>query len=117
MQEAMVQIKKGVIPEQMEDKWFIYYSESCLHFVRSWTGFTVYIVRFKEQDDKATALDFSANRDPSQYTETNDDSDKETLSYLIDNLLLHCFSEFPGSGGPLAAWAIAGRASLGQHPN
>ena len=113
----MVQIKKGVVPEQMEDKWFIYYSDSCLHFVRSWTGFTVYIVRFKEQDDKATAVDFSANRDPTQYSETDDESDKGMLSYLIDTLLLHSFSEFPGSGGPLAAWAIAGRASLGQHPN
>lgn len=112
----MTLIRKGVVPEQMEDKWFIYYSDNCLYFHRSWTGFTVYIVRFKEEDDKATAMDFSANRDPAQYTETNDDSDKEMLSYLINTLLLHSFSEFPGSGGPLGAWAIAGRASLGQHP-
>ena len=117
MREEMVQIKKGVVPEQMEDKWFIYYSESCLHFVRNWTGFTVFIVRFREEDEKATAIDFSANRDPAQYTETNDESDKETLSYLIDALLLHRPAQFPGSGGPLGAWAIAGRASLGQHPN
>ena len=103
----MVQIKKGVIPDQMEDN---YYSDSCLHFVRSWTSFTVYIVRFEEEGDQATAIDFSANRDAAQYTETNDDRDKEMLSYLIDTLLLHRFAEFPGSGGAQGAWSIAGRA-------
>ena len=83
----MLRLKQGMIPKQMEEKWFIYYSDSCLHFVRSWTGFTIYIVRFKEQDDKAIATDFSANRDPSQYSEIYDESDKETLAYLIDALL------------------------------
>ena len=113
----MVQIKQGIVPEEMEDKWFIYYANSCLHFIRSWTGFTVYIVRFKEEDDRAIAVDFSANRDSTQYKETNDESDKGTLSFVIDSLLLHHPAQFPGSGGPLAAWSMAGRASLGQHPN
>jgi len=31
-------IKNGLIPEEMEDKWFIYYEQGFLHFHRSWTG-------------------------------------------------------------------------------
>ena len=113
----MTLIRKGVVPEQMEDKWFIYYSDNCLYFHRSWTGFTVYIVRLNDRDNEAVAVDFSANRDPSQYKEDNDEGDKEMLSFLIDSLLLHRAAQFPGSGGPLAAWSVAGRASLGQHPS
>ena len=110
-------IKKGVVPEQMEDKWFIYYSNSHLHFHRSWTGFTVYIVRFNEDGDEATAVDFQANRDPEQYKESDDARDVQMLTYLINTLLLYQLAEFPGMGGPLGAWSMAGRASLGQHPN
>ena len=28
----------GLIPKQMEDKWFIYYQDGALNFHRSWTG-------------------------------------------------------------------------------
>ena len=112
----MTQIKKGVIPEQMEDKWFIYYTDSKLYFHRSWTGFTVYIVRFNEEDDKAIAIDFSANREPAQYKEDNNESDKAMLTFLIDALLLHQPSQFPGLGGPLGAWSSVGRATVGSHP-
>ena len=92
----MVQIKQGLIPQEMEDKWFIYYSNSCLHIHRSWTGFTVYIVRFNEQDDGgAVAVDFRANRDPDQYKETKDERDKEMLTFVIDSFLLGRFVPFP----------------------
>ena len=47
--EQMGKIKSGFIPEEMEDKWFIYYveEEQSLYLHRSWTGFCVYIVQFK----------------------------------------------------------------------
>ena len=74
----MTKIKQGLIPEEMEDKWFMYYSDSCLHVHRSWTGFTIYIVRFNEQDDGgAVAIDFRANRDPEQYKETKNERDRD----------------------------------------
>ena len=88
-QEEMVLIKKGFVPQQMEQKWFIYYSDSHLYFVRSWTGFTVYIVRFNEEGDEATAVDFQANRDPEQYRETDDARDTQMLTSLIDMYLLY----------------------------
>ena len=115
-QEEMTMIQKGVVPQQMEDKWFIYYADSHLYFNRSWTGFCIYILRFDEQEKGAVSVDFRANRDPSQITENHDESSKETLSYLIEMLLLHRPAQFPGDGGPLAAWSVAGRGSLGQHP-
>ena len=81
------------------------------------SGFAVYIVRFNEEGDGATAVDFQANRDPEQYKETDDARDVQMLTYLINTLLLYQPAEFPGLGGPLGAWSMAGRASLGQQPN
>ncbi len=33
---------KGLIPKQMEDKWFVFYADNWLYFHRSWTGFGIY---------------------------------------------------------------------------
>ena len=42
----MDHIRQGMIPEVMEDKWFIYWKDDALFFHRSWTGFCIYVVRF-----------------------------------------------------------------------
>ncbi|MGH2603345.1 MAG: hypothetical protein ACRDJ9_28675, partial [Dehalococcoidia bacterium] len=42
----MTRIEAGLIPEAMEDKWFIYFDSNRLHFHRSWTGFCIYVVEF-----------------------------------------------------------------------
>lgn len=41
------QIAAGRIPEEMEDKWFIFFEEPWLYLHRSWTGFSVFKVRFE----------------------------------------------------------------------
>ena len=37
--DQLVHLKAGLIPQAMEDKWFIYFEE--LFFHRSWTGHTI----------------------------------------------------------------------------
>ena len=44
-------IKKGLVPEAMEDKWFIYYEHPLLFFHRSWTGDLVYRVTLESDED------------------------------------------------------------------
>ena len=39
--EEMARIVRGVVPQQMEDKWFIYYEKQKLYLHRSWTGYCV----------------------------------------------------------------------------
>jgi hypothetical protein len=36
--EQFARLKEGLIPQTMEDKWFVYYEEPQLFFHRSWTG-------------------------------------------------------------------------------
>ena len=66
--EEMARIKRGFIPEAMEDKWFIYFSRNRLRFHRSWTGFCVYVAHFKPRQDNFVLSLIEANRDAEQYT-------------------------------------------------
>ena len=47
-------ISKGLIPEEMEDKWFIYFEEPYLYLHRSWTGQPVFKLKFSESPNGYT---------------------------------------------------------------
>ena len=51
-------IKNGLIPEEMEDKWFIYYEEGFLYFHRSWTGFGMYKTKITKEPTGYIIRDF-----------------------------------------------------------
>ena len=38
----------GVIPREMEDKWFVFYEEPWLYVSQSWTSLCIYEVRFEQ---------------------------------------------------------------------
>jgi hypothetical protein len=115
-------MRAGLLPQEMEDKWFIYWQDDRLFFHRSWTGFCVYVVRFTNQGDCYRMVEADVNRDPEQYSETNDEHDAAMISYLIDVLLLHQEANFPSAEsspetGALMQWSQVGRAMFGQHPD
>jgi hypothetical protein len=114
-------IRRGLVPEQMEDKWFIYWNDGKLFFHRSWTGYCIYVVHFRDEDGSCRMVGADVNRDPDQYAGTSDEEDAGMIHYLVDLLLLHRSGAFPGSGGTpeetaLLNWSIVGRAMLGLHP-
>ena len=96
--QDMDRIRRGVVPEAMEDKWFIYWKEDMLFFHRSWTGFCIYVVRFAADGDAWRMMQADVNRDPRQYQETDTDRDARLIAYLIDAVLLHRHVEFPPAG-------------------
>ena len=117
----MEKIRQGLIPEVMEDKWFIYWENDCLHFHRSWTGICVYVVKFADQSGQFRMVEAQINRDPEQYEGTSDEYDARMISYLVDILLLRQPAEFPIDKEPsdmdvLKTWSAVGRAMLGEHP-
>ncbi len=120
--QEMKHIRRGLVPEQMEDKWFIYWKDDTLFFHRSWTGFSIYVVRFAVEGDSCRMIEADVNRDPEQYKETSDERDAKMISYLVDVLLLHREAVFPSNEPSsekraLMNWSQVGRAMLGQHPN
>jgi hypothetical protein len=81
-------IRHGLIPEQMEDKWFIFLEGDTLYFHRSWTGHCIFQVSLKREGEKYAVSDALVNRNAGQYGVTDDGYDERLLTYLIDNLLL-----------------------------
>ena len=81
-------LKQGLIPVEMEDKWFMFYEAPWLYVHRSWTGFCIFAVRFELSPTGAAAVESWVNRDRDQYTETRTDADRAHLKFLIEGLLL-----------------------------
>ena len=93
--EEFERMKRGLIPQQMEDKWFIYFAEPWLYFHRSWTGACIYAVRFESSAAGASAVESWVNRDSTQYRETRTDYDRLLAKFLIDAFLLGKRATFP----------------------
>jgi hypothetical protein len=89
------QITHGYIPQEQQDRWFIYFEAGWLYFHRSRTGTCVYHPQIAPIDDHYQAVKAIVNRDPGQYRNTDDEYDVALMSYLIDHLLLGRFAPFP----------------------
>ena len=85
----------GLIPQDMDDKWFIFLEEDVLYFYRSWTSFCVYWVRLSKEGATYSIAEAYVSRDANQYTQTSKSYDKSLLLFLINNLLLGVDHPFP----------------------
>lgn len=80
--EELRLIRQGLLPLEMEDKWFIYCEGDILFIHRSWTGHCIYRVALSQ----GGALKVAVNRDPAQYRETDIECDKIQLNILLNRL-------------------------------
>jgi len=81
-------LTRGLIPEQMEDKWFIFCEKDWLYFHRSWTGYGLFKGQLIKEGDGYLIKEFWAERDHKKYTVEDDNNDRETISFLIARGLL-----------------------------
>ena len=116
--EDYEKLQYGFIPEQMEDKWFIYFEDNKLYCHRSWTGFCLYIVEYEVSENSSQIVKITTNRDREQYTETDDNWDCQFVVYLINLLLLHKPTPYPEKEdidpeiSAVQQWSQVGRAML-----
>jgi hypothetical protein len=88
-------VTKGLVPEEMEDKWFIFYEAPWLFLHRSWTGTCIYAVRLRAERAGSVVEEALVNRAPEQYRETDDSHDLALLAFLVERLLLGRVAKFP----------------------
>ena len=74
-------LKKGHIPEAMEDKWFYYYENDKLYAHRSWTGNCIYIIEFDFKTNKHLV---TVNRNKRQYGCVEIKEDLNQLNMLLN---------------------------------
>ena len=103
-------VARGLVPVEMEDKWFVFYEAPWLWLHRSWTGIAIYGVRLRAEGEGSVVEEAIVNRDPAQYRETDDAHDAAVLSFLVEALLLGRAVPFP-----LRAGTPAEKADLLRH--
>lgn len=79
--EQMAFLRRGHIPQEMEDKWFWYMEGDTLYAHRSWTGICVFILQF---DPDSNAIHVTVNRNPEQFTSDGIQEDEEAINHLLD---------------------------------
>lgn len=94
-EEEYKRMNLGLIPQEMEDKWFIFLEADVLYLHRSWTGFCIYEVHFERTGNRYTVSEVWANRDKEQYKNEDQEYDQALLDYLIGRILLDKNVPFP----------------------
>ena len=78
----------GHLPRDMDDEWFIFFSDGWLYFHRSWTGACIYGVRLDGSPTGVRVADAWASRDTDQYRSPGLDADVTRVQQLIASRLL-----------------------------
>lgn len=81
-------LQHGLLPEQMEDKWYVVWHDDALWMHRSWTGICVYRLRFAVDRDRVAVIETLVNRQPGQYQGT-DEHDLHLVNELLDLVLFY----------------------------
>lgn len=91
--EELARIRKGHVPHDMDDKWFIRFEHPYLNFHRSWTGQGVYRVELAE--DPQGAVVASASCAAEILAGSNPEDQAGIVEFLIGSFLLGRGVPFP----------------------
>jgi hypothetical protein len=113
-------LKAGLLPDAMEDKWFIYCEDDTLHCHRSWTGYGIYEAKLVKTTEGYSIKEFLVERDAEHYL-GDDDHDRGNFMFLIAQGLLHIDvrdiyfkHNVPSDVDTVRAWGEFGRMMFGQ---
>ena len=105
-------VRQGMLPEEMEDKWFAYCEGNTLCFHRSWTGSKIFEAEVHKYGQNYRITDIKVERDYEIYSCTNDMHDYHTFKFLLAVALLGLKGDIPisksGGDGMLEAWSSFG---------
>lgn len=87
-EDALERMMHGVIPEDMSDRWFVFFESGWLYFHRSWTGSCVFGIEIQRSATGAAPGDCWVSRNEAEYTSTDIDRDRDTLTALITRFFI-----------------------------
>ncbi len=88
-------ISKGLIPQEMEDKWFIYFDEPYLFLHRSWTGQPVFKLKFTESPTGYSVSEALLSADIIKGDKGEIEYQGKLVFFLVNNFLLGEKVPFP----------------------
>jgi len=106
----------GLLPEEMEDKWFAYFENGKIHFHRSWTGHKRYEAQINKDGDYYMISEVIAERDTDLYRQANDNEDIHLFGFLLGRGVLGLNVDLPVERGDdediMRGWSNFGRMML-----
>lgn len=81
--EAMDIIRKGHIPESMEDHWFMYCDEEYIRYYRSWTGMCAFEAHYKKVMSNYVVDSIKMNHGLVEFGVNGDEAGATLFVYLI----------------------------------
>ena len=84
--EEYEELQKGIVPRRMENKWFIYFKNNNLYCHRSWTGFCIYIAKYREVNGEHFLYEIEVNNNRKQYTSQSDFHEVKNFLMLIEQV-------------------------------
>ena len=82
-EQQLSKLKEGLVPQEMEDRWFIYFEDEWLYFHRSWTGHEIFRAKLDKEAEGFAIKEFWAERNQEKYQNEDDSADIQTFSSLI----------------------------------
>ena len=82
-EEELERIRRGYIPQIMDEKWFIFVEDDRLYAHRSWTGFGIYEAAFAPVEGGYVIESAIINGDESIYKRSSDQDESQILEMLI----------------------------------
>jgi hypothetical protein len=88
----VARLRRGLIPGQMEDKWFVYWTDvdnrsANVTFHRSWTGLCVFIVDVALDVHGGGRVTGAVANNAAGQSPVTDDDDRSLVNQLIDGVL------------------------------
>ncbi|MGM9886733.1 MAG: hypothetical protein ACI31W_05765 [Lactococcus sp.] len=87
-EDEFEKMKRGYIPQDMDDKWFLYMKNETLYFYRSWTGHKNKEISFKKQGNYYIASKMIVEGDASLYHPDNYSEEEIDAKDIIHFFLL-----------------------------
>lgn len=87
-EDEMTQIRLGLLPVSMDDKWFVFMEGDHLLLHRSWTGHGIYEAEFAEHENGYRITRAVVTSDGERYRRSSDATESARLERFIGSLLL-----------------------------
>jgi len=76
-------IKHGLRPKAIEDKWYAYFDDGRINFLRSWTGHKIYEAEIRKSETDYLIAEIIVERDASIYSCVVDEEDTWSFRFLL----------------------------------
>jgi len=86
--EEVQRLENGLVPREMEDKWFVFLESPYFFLHRSWTGAPVYRVKLTHTSCGAEVKETLLSREQAGAKNTEASHEAKLLDFIISNLLL-----------------------------